>query len=91
MRRREFITGLGVAAATWPLVARAQPASVPRIGILRVAGPASDKTLEEMRQGLRDLGHVEGRTFVIEHRWPPDGAAGARRGIGPPTGGRYRR
>jgi putative tryptophan/tyrosine transport system substrate-binding protein len=73
MRRREFITGLGSAAATWPLAASAQPASVPRIGILRVAGPTSDKTVEEMRQGLRDLGHVEGRTFVIEHRWPQDG------------------
>jgi putative ABC transport system substrate-binding protein len=73
MRRREFITGFGSAAATWPLAARAQPASAPRIGILRVAGPTSDKTVEEMRQGLRDLGHLEGRTFVIEHRWPQDG------------------
>jgi putative tryptophan/tyrosine transport system substrate-binding protein len=73
MRRREFITGLGSAAATWPLAARAQPGSVPRIGVLRVAGPTSDDLVEEMRQGLRDLGHVEGRTFVIEYRWPQDG------------------
>jgi hypothetical protein len=72
MKRREFIAGLGGVAA-WSLAAHAQPASVPRIGILRVAGPTSDKTVEEMRQGLRDLGHVEGRTFVIEHRWPQDG------------------
>jgi hypothetical protein len=55
------------------VAARAQPGSVPRIGVLRVAGPTSDDLVEEMRQGLRDLGHVEGRTFVIEYRWPQDG------------------
>jgi putative ABC transport system substrate-binding protein len=75
MQRREFIGGIGAAAA-WPLAARAQPASVPRIGILRVAGPSADvgqNFLVELRQGLRDLGYVEGRSFVIEARWPADG------------------
>jgi putative ABC transport system substrate-binding protein len=77
MKRREFITLLGASAAAWPRAARAQrPASLPRIGILRVADPAlADVTRDfaaELRQGLRDLGHVEGRSFVIENRWPRD-------------------
>jgi len=73
MERREFITFLGGAAAAWPLAAGAQPASVPRIGVLRVAGPALDNFVVELRQEMRDLGHVEGRGFVIEYRWPQDG------------------
>src|SRR5436190_5525886 len=72
MKRRDFVTLLGGVGA-WPLVARAQPASVPRIGVLRVAGPALDNFVAELRQGMRDLGHVEGRSFVIEYRWPQDG------------------
>jgi putative ABC transport system substrate-binding protein len=73
MKRRDFVTLLGGAAAAWPLGAHAQPASVPRIGVLRVAGPALDNFVVELRQGMRDLGHVEGRSFVIEYRWPQDG------------------
>ena len=73
MTRREFITLLGGAAAAWPLAARAQQADIPRIGVLRVAGPGTEKFVDEFRQGLRDLGHVEGRTFVIEYRRPQDG------------------
>src|SRR4051812_46469442 len=73
MRRREFVTLLGGVATAWPLAARAQPASVPRIGVLRVAGPALDNFVVELRQGMRDLGHVERRSFVIEYRWPQDG------------------
>ena len=60
MRRREFIAGLGGAAA-WPLVARAQqPAKVARIGFLDLA-PASAwaNEVEALRAGLRDLGYVE--------------------------------
>jgi putative ABC transport system substrate-binding protein len=71
--RRQFITLLGGAATAWPLAARAQPASVARIGVLRVAGQAVDNFVVELRQGMRDLGHVEGRSFVIEYRWPQDG------------------
>jgi putative ABC transport system substrate-binding protein len=71
--RRNFIALLGSAAVAWPLGARAQPASVPRIGVLQVAGPALGNFVVELQQGMRDLGHVEGRSFVIEYRWPEDG------------------
>ena len=64
MRRREFITLLGGAAATWPLAARAAPAgSIPRIGIIE-DGPGWD----HFRRGLYDLGYVVGQNIVIEHR-----------------------
>ena len=65
MRRREFITLLGGAAATWPLAARAQQAGVrvPRIGIID-DGPMWD----DFRQGLRDLGYVAGQNIAIEIR-----------------------
>jgi hypothetical protein len=70
MRRREFITVLGGAAA-WPLAARAQQsANVARIGFLRF-GPASANAgrIEALRTGLRQLGYVEGKNIVIEFRW----------------------
>ena len=71
MRRREFITLLGSAAAGWPLPLSAQQASkVHRIGFLRF-GPASANTdrVEALRAGLRQLGYVEGKNIVIEFRW----------------------
>ena len=71
MRRREFVTLLGGAVATWPLAARAQqPGKVPTIGFL---GPASASAMSAwtaaFAQRLRELGHVEGRTIAIEYRW----------------------
>jgi ABC-type uncharacterized transport system substrate-binding protein len=65
MRRREFIGVLGVAAASWPIGARAQKsAKVPRIGILDDA-PIWD----HFRQGLRDLGYIDGQNIAFEYRF----------------------
>ena len=71
MRRRDFITLFGSAAALWPLAARAQhSAHVPVIGFLGL-GPASGFAgpVEALRQGLRNLGYTEGDNIVIEFRW----------------------
>jgi putative ABC transport system substrate-binding protein len=65
MKRRDFITLIGgVAASAWPLAARAQkPAKVPRIGIIDDA-PMWD----HFRQGMRDLGYIDGQTIAFEYR-----------------------
>jgi putative ABC transport system substrate-binding protein len=64
MRRRQFITLLGGAAGAWPLAVRAQKsAKVPRIGIIDDA-PVWD----HFRQGLHDLGHIDGQTIAFEYR-----------------------
>ena len=74
MQRREFITLLG-GAATWPLVARAQPAKLPTIGFLG-AGTSSafSQWTAAFVQRLRELSWIEGRTVAIEYRWA-DGRA----------------
>jgi ABC-type uncharacterized transport system substrate-binding protein len=70
VRRREFITLLGGAAA-WPLAARAQQPKFFRLGYLD-AGARSDPTVQNLRRqfllGLRDLGYIEGRHFTMEER-----------------------
>jgi putative ABC transport system substrate-binding protein len=70
MKRREFITLLGGAAAAWPLAAHTQQAGkVWRIGILTGASPSDFSELgAAFVQGMRDLGYVEGRDFVVETR-----------------------
>jgi putative tryptophan/tyrosine transport system substrate-binding protein len=68
MRRRQFISLLGGAAAAWPLAARAQLRSkVARIGFLGLAPEFSG--VEALRAGLRDLGYIEGGNMIIEWRW----------------------
>jgi putative tryptophan/tyrosine transport system substrate-binding protein len=71
MRRREFIAALGGAAA-WPVVARGeQPKKVPRIGFLATGSlelPESLVMINAFRQGLRELGYVEGENILVEYR-----------------------
>src|ERR1700693_5012290 len=70
MRRREFIVGLGSAAAG-AVGGRAQQPAIPVIGFLYAGSPASlpNKFLAAFHQGLADTGYVEGRNVVIEYRW----------------------
>jgi putative ABC transport system substrate-binding protein len=70
MKRREFITLVGGAAAAWPLAARGQRGRMPRIGLLApgrsVGADASLATLNSVVTGLRELGYVEGQNIAIE-------------------------
>ena len=69
MKRREFITLLGGAAAAWPIAARAQQAGAVRhIGVLLVGLRPDGREAKQFRLGLRDLGYSEGRDVVIEWR-----------------------
>jgi len=70
MRRREFITLILGAAATWAVTVRAQQSAMPGIGYLGTGSAELNAgSLRAFRQGLKEIGYIEGQNLAIEYRW----------------------
>src|SRR5262249_15926668 len=68
--RRELLIALGGTVAAWPLAARAQQPAMPVVGLLNSTSPSAWKPyVDAFRQGLNEVGYVEGRTVAIKYRW----------------------
>src|SRR5437588_5601246 len=70
MKRREFIKGVALTAAAWPLAVRAQQrAKTWRIGVLEtVSLAANTKNIDALKRGLHELGYIEHQNYVLEYR-----------------------
>src|SRR5262245_8727009 len=68
IRRRKFLATLLGGAASWPLAARAQPSKVARIGVLYIGLADAESFKKELRDGLRELGYMEGQNIAFEFR-----------------------
>jgi putative ABC transport system substrate-binding protein len=70
MRRREFITVIASAAATWPLAAHAEPVTGAVVGFLSGRSLSTDADLvKAFKRGLKETGYIEGQNLKIEFRW----------------------